>query len=97
VKTLYQSNQEFYNDIHEETRRVIEGYSRRLQEATPAALEEGAQYLIKEMAFFLASETLLQSNNVTLLYHRRWQVFEQFFSGYYDGITRNIGLLIVTI
>lgn len=95
VKKLYQTNAEFVQDAHSESARVIEGYSRRRQPVTPDSLNEATQYLLKEMAYFLACESILQSKSITLMYHRRWQVFEKFLSGHYDGNKTNIGLLIV--
>lgn len=96
INALYKNNLEFYKDVRAETAQVIEGYSQKKQVASEEVLDEGSQYLLKEIAFFLASESILQSNNITLIYHRRWPVFEKFFAGHYDGIIRDIGLLIVT-
>ncbi len=96
INALYKNNREFYEDVRAETAKVIEGYSQKKQVVTEAVLDEGSQYLLKEIAFFCACESILQSNNITLLYHRRWPVFEKFFSGHYDGTQRDIGLLIVT-
>ncbi len=95
VRKLYETNQEFRDDTRSETARVIEGYKHRPQVATQEALDEGAQYILKELAFFLAAESILKTKQITLLYHNRWPVFEKFFSGHYDYLQREIGLLIV--
>lgn len=56
----------------------------------------GVPFLLKELAFLLASPEILQVKKVGYIYHRRWPIFENLINGEYDGAARaHIGFLIV--
>lgn len=97
VQKLYSENLEFCNDVQSETKRVLDAYPHKKESTSKnlIALNEGTQYLLKELAFFLAAQKILNNSQITLLYHQRWPVFEKFFSGYYDGMQNSIGLIII--
>ena len=51
---------------------------------------EGAQYLLKELAFFLAMSSVYKDfQEFIFIYHRPWPVLEKLFNGHYDGVCRD--------
>jgi len=96
VYTLYENSSQFYSEVREDTKRVIESYPYHRQAATDQAVDEGIHYVLKEMAFLDASCAILQSQASVFVYHRSWPVFENYFKGVYDGIVRDMGLFLVS-
>ena len=50
-----------------------------------SAIDEGVFYLLKELAFLLASPKIYDSEEVTYIYHKKWQIFQNLISGLYDN------------
>ena len=100
IKHLYQVNDEFRAETRDATEAAL---LRRLKnsrengggnkdngasESTPD-LEEGVNYLLKELAFFVAVPNIYENcEEFVVVYHRSWPVLEKFFSGCYDGVVR---------
>ena len=108
IKDLYQTNDEFHADIRESTEAALrclkngreKGASNKENELAElengADLKEGVQYLLKELAFFVAVPTIYENcENFVFVYHRRWPVLERYFGGFYDGVQKpSLGFLV---
>jgi hypothetical protein len=59
-------------------------------------VQEGVYYLLKELAFIISSKELFKTDNVAVIYHRTWPVYEKFVNGDYDGQPKEgLGLAII--
>jgi tRNA-dependent cyclodipeptide synthase len=59
-------------------------------------VQEGVYYLLKELAFIISSKELFETDNVAVIYHRTWPVYEKFVNGDYDGQPKEgLGLAII--
>jgi len=95
MKELYKKNILFREDAREATGYVLEG---RIKPSVNMnkAVEEGVHYLLKELAFLLASPSIFGVSHVAYIYHREWNVYERFVNGFYDGRPKEkLGFLIV--
>jgi tRNA-dependent cyclodipeptide synthase len=94
ITKLFNSNLEFRKDALSTTKKVLDG---KTSERTmmPNASEEGVNYLLKELAFVVASPVMFKSKKVTYVYHHEWPIFQKLITGEYDGIRReNCGFLL---
>jgi hypothetical protein len=96
VSEIYKSHTEFRNDAHNQVEQVIRHHTKEGPVITMENLEKGAQYVIEEIAFCLACPTLLETNNIALVYHKDWPLCNKFFSGYYTGVFYNIGFVLIS-
>lgn len=101
IKNLYEVNDDFHNDVRQSTVVALrclkngreKGGSDEENKSAEADsnvdLDEGVQYLLKELAFFLAVPNIYKDcNNFVFVYHRPWPVLERFFGGFYDGVEK---------
>lgn len=60
------------------------------------SVQEGVYYLLKELAFIISSKEMFRTNQIAVIYHRSWPVYEKFVNGDYDGEPkRGLGLAII--
>ncbi|KAJ7393358.1 hypothetical protein OS493_006329 [Desmophyllum pertusum] len=99
IKDLYEANDEFRDDIRESTEAALRSLKNgrgkggnkknELAEESAVDLKEGVQYLLKELAFFVAVPSIYENcEEFVVVYHRSWPVLERFFAGCYDGIEK---------
>lgn len=94
IVSLYNTNERFRNDVHETTLKVLSG---KMKESINPneAVKEGVNYLLKELAFVLASPNIYNIQRVTYVYHHDWPIFQKLIAGFYDGLKReNFSFLI---
>ena len=61
------------------------------------SIQEGVYYLLKELAFILASKEIFSTDKVTVIYHRSWSVYEKYVNGEYDGqLKEGYGLAVIS-
>lgn len=102
IKNLYEANGDFHNDVRESTVAALrclkggreKGRSDKENESAQTEnkvdLDEGVQYLLKELAFFLAVPNIYADcESFVFVYHRPWPVLERFFGGFYDGVEKS--------
>jgi cyclo(L-tyrosyl-L-tyrosyl) synthase len=95
IQKMYQDNNLFRHDIRETTKSVLDGKLKEKIEIEEA-IDEGVHYLLKELAFVLASPEMFDVNGVTYVYHNNWLIFEDLINGKYDGKMRNdLGFVII--
>lgn len=52
--------------------------------------------MLKELAFIISSKEIFRTDNVAVIYHRSWPVYEKFVNGDYDGEPKKgLGLAII--
>ncbi|KAJ7374396.1 hypothetical protein OS493_007504 [Desmophyllum pertusum] len=98
IKDLYEANDEFRDDIRESTEAALRGLKGRgkggnkkneLAEESAVDLKEGVQYVLKELAFFVAVPSIYENcEEFVFVYHRSWPLLERFVAGCYDGIEK---------
>ena len=60
------------------------------------SVQEGVFYLLKELAFIISSKEMFGTNEITVIYHHSWPVYEKFVNGEYDGeAKKGLGLAII--
>lgn len=95
IRELYATNENLREDVRETTEVALncmaKGRTKGESDSTSVEIdiEEGAQYLLKELAFFLCLQSAYDNyEEFVMIYHRDWPVLENFFHGHYDGIRR---------
>lgn len=92
---LYRKNGDFRKEVRETTRTVLEGKLKQGVEIE-SAIDEGVHYLLKELAFLSASPEMFGTERVAYIYHDRWEVYEHFVEGKFDGKKRSdLGFVII--
>lgn len=89
VLALYSKNEAFTKDVRETTLDVLINKLGSGKISDPEnAIDEALQYLLKELAFVIASPRLFEAKRVTYIYHKNWEVYEKLIKGFYDGVVR---------
>lgn len=86
ITNLYFHNKQFQKDAKEITKKIIENKSAKQLEIS---IDEAVNYLLKELAFVLASPKIYKTNKVTYIYHNKWEIFEKLIEGKYDNLPRS--------
>lgn len=91
---LYFTNEQFRRDANNTTKEVLASKMQKeinMEEAT----KEAVNYLLKELAFVIASPTIFNAQKITYVYHKEWPIYQKLIKGVYDGKTRdNLGFLL---
>jgi len=87
VMEKYASLPAFAESVRKTTRDVLGNSGRSFSDAE-AATENATHYLLSELAFMEFAPDFFASKRVCYLYHRNWQVYEDYISGRYDGVAR---------
>jgi len=106
VIKFYKNNSDFRLDVAKSTAKVlgkdVTSSDERESESSESELEEdeniqeGVYYLLKELAFIISSKKIFRTDNVAVIYHRSWPVYEKFVNGHYDGeAKKGLGLAII--
>lgn len=95
IASLYKNKPSFRQDVRYTTRQVLEG---KLKPGVTieSAIDEGAYYLIKELAFLSVSPKIFNTERIAYVYHNRWEIYEDFINGKYDGNKRDdLGFVVI--
>lgn len=84
---IYNTNEQFRNDAHETSLKVVNGKMKEDININEA-VKEGVNYLLKELAFVLASPKIYNTQRITYIYHHDWPIFQKLIIGFYDGLKR---------
>jgi len=106
VIKFYNSNFNFRQDVAQSTAKVLgkdtvsskdsESESSDSELEDNESVQEGVYYLLKELAFIISSKEMFRTNQIAVIYHRSWPVYEKFVNGDYDGEPkRGLGLAII--
>lgn len=87
VSTLYNQNEKFHNSANSTTRLVLEGSKREIKDIEKAT-EIAVHYLLSEFAFMEFLPTYLNVEKVVYIYHKNWEVYEDYIAGKYDGVAK---------
>ena len=104
VLQMYKQHDEFQKDVKDTTEQALacllkgrqKDKNTKEDEVILIDLNAGVQYLLKELAFFLAVPALYEGmGKFVFIYHQDWPVLEKLFDGYYDGHCRqSLGFVI---
>lgn len=95
LKNLFEFNLEFKTDVRNTTKSVLENKILDVSKLD-LGISIGVNYLLCELAFLSVSCDLFGIDKIAYIYHNRWEVFENFVNGVYDGkINKHIGFIIV--
>ncbi len=95
ILQLYHTNASFKKDARETTKSVI---SKKTGTNIEKSLDEAVHYVLKELAFVLASPSMYRAKKVFYLYHVAWPIYQKLKDGKYDGIPKiNLGFLLTNI
>lgn len=88
IKELYKHNYNFHKDARETTRKVLH-YKIKENTDIEKAIDEAVNYLLKELAFILASPTIYKTSKIVYIYHHQWVIYQNLINGKYDGRLRS--------
>ena len=95
ILKLYRTNPLFKADAKEVTQEFLRNKLKegiKLEKAT----SQGVFYLLKELAFVMASPSIFDSKKIVYIYHKEWNIYDKLVSGFYDGLPKeNLGFLLV--
>jgi polar amino acid transport system substrate-binding protein len=87
VREKYASIPAFADSVRKTTHEVLGNSGRSLSDAE-AATDNATHYLLSELAFMEFAPEFFASRRVCYLYHRNWQVYEDYISGRYDSVPK---------
>lgn len=87
VLALYNENEKFYNSANATTRGVLEGSKREIKDIEKAT-SIAVHYLFSEFAFMEFLPSYLNAEKVVYIYHKNWEVYEDYIAGKFDGVPR---------
>lgn len=87
LNSLYINNNNFHNDIFNETEMVLSKNNFKKKDIERQDVEIGVHYILSEFAFLIYVSNLYKKQ-FDYGYHRSWFVFEKFIDGYYDQIPK---------
>ncbi len=83
----YRSNAPFAESVRETSRQVLTSAERQLVDLE-SAVEGATHYLLSELAFMEFAPEFFDCKRVCYVYHRNWQVYEDYIQGRHDGIAK---------
>lgn len=86
VLKKYRSVPAFADRVRQTCRDVLENSSKEVD--LDSAIEPATHYLLSELAFMEFAPEFFGTKRVCYVYHRNWQVYEDYISGRYDGAAK---------
>ncbi len=83
----YKSNEPFADSVKETSRQVLTGSEKRVADVENA-VEGATHYLLSELAFMEFAPEFFDCKRVCYVYHRNWQVYEDYIQGRHDGLAK---------
>jgi len=87
VLALYNNNKKFHKSTNTTTQRVLEGSKRKIKDIDKAT-STAVHYLLSEFAFMEFLPTYLNLDKVVYIYHKNWEVYEDYIAGKFDNIPK---------
>jgi tRNA-dependent cyclodipeptide synthase len=84
IQSLYSDNEKFRDSANRTTRKVLESSKKEIQDMEKAT-SVASHYLLSEFAFMEFLPAYLGVDRVVYIYHKNWEVFEDYISGSFDG------------
>ncbi len=88
VSALYKTNPAFHAVAHSTTRAVLISKDKHIPDV-PKAANIAVHYLLSEIAFLEFVPQYLGVAKVSYVYHKNWQVYEDYVSGKFDGVSKS--------
>lgn len=87
VVQKYNSIPSFADRVRSTCREVLENAD-RVANSLNEAVESATHYLLSELAFMEFAPAFFNTQRVCYVYHRNWQVYEDYISGRYDSMSK---------
>lgn len=84
---LYENNKKFHEAANATTKEVLTGFKKDLQDIDKATTI-AVHYLLSELAFLEFAPAYLEVEKVVYVYHKKWNVFEGYIAGKFDGVEK---------
>ncbi|HLC48814.1 MAG TPA: tRNA-dependent cyclodipeptide synthase [Candidatus Andersenbacteria bacterium] len=95
VLELYKQNRAFHSAADTTTYLVLES-SKKDFDDIELATGIAVHYLLSEFAFLEFAPSFLEATKVIYVYHKNWQVYEDYIAGKFDHVVRpNLGFLLL--
>lgn len=88
VSDLYENNKAFHSAVRSTTRNVLETSEKPLSDIE-TAITLACHYLLSEFAFLEFAPKYLGVDQVVYIYHKNWEVYENYIAGMFDGVVRS--------
>ncbi len=83
----YNSLPLFAESVRKTCREVLENSEKPLVDVD-AAIDPATHYLLSELAFMEFAPEFFECKRACYVYHRNWQVYEDYMHGRYDGVAK---------
>lgn len=87
VLKLYKESKEFHESANSATQKVLESSERDIEDIGKAT-SIAAHYLLSELAFLEFASSYLGVEKVVYVYHKNWQVYEDYIAGRFNGAAK---------
>ncbi len=87
ISELFENNEKFRETACSTTRAVLEASQRTFADIESATIT-AVHYLLSELAFLEFVPHYLKTSKIIYIYHKNWEIFENYIAGTYDGIVR---------
>jgi cyclo(L-tyrosyl-L-tyrosyl) synthase len=95
LSTFYNNNEKFRNSADATTRVVLEGSKHKISDMKKA-ISIAVHYLISEFSFMEFLPSYLGVEKVVYVYHKKWEVYEDYIAGKFDCIPKpHLAFLVV--
>ncbi|MES2471095.1 MAG: tRNA-dependent cyclodipeptide synthase [Patescibacteria group bacterium] len=84
---LYTTNSDFETSANKTTRGVLEHYKKDISDMD-LAVRTAVHYLLSELAFLEFAPKYFGVEKVSYVYHKNWQVYEDYIAGKFDGVIK---------
>lgn len=89
ITDLYSTKNLFQKDIQNATEKVLLSNNREKPFDMDQAVNIGIEYILAEFAFIEFIRKYLNADMIDVVYHRNWNVYENYMNGIYDGLPKN--------
>lgn len=83
IQLLYETNTVFHDAIYQTSKNVLEWTGITTDNA---GIEKATEYVLAELAYLHIAPDILWSQEITYVYHKNRDVYEQWIAGKFDGV-----------
>lgn len=82
ISELYRCDKSFSRNALQATKEVLDKKSDNVKEES---YSEAVFYLLKEIAFIIASKDIYNATSINYIYHKPWGIYQKLIEGEYDS------------
>lgn len=87
ISNLYKINTGFQKIANQTAKAVLSGSQRKIDDINKA-VQIAVRYLFSELAFLEFAPVFLRVEKVVYVYHRNWQIYEDYIAGKFDQVNK---------